>query len=326
GPVDLKRLREGRFETVTEGRLAEAEIAFLDEIFHAGSAILNTLLGILNDGWFRRGQEARRTPLHFALAATNTASDDPALRALQDRFTLRVAVDPLPDERVDDLLEAGWILERERLSGAADEPGEPDAPKVYGMDSLRALSREVSRVDVRPSREQLIDLVRRLRGAGIYVSDRRVVKLQRLAAASAILCGRRALIPSDIWPARYLWEHEDERAALMEIATESIERFDGATMRSDPHGAPADHPFAFAGRDPARILAALSRLEDEIDRLGKAPALDAVDALHNRLHDIDRERRWCRVRGPADATALAEIRSRLDELVAALASIGGERR
>src|SRR6516164_4352997 len=54
GPVDLRKLREGTVETDVSGMLPEAEIAFLDEIFQGSSAILNTLLGILNERVFRR--------------------------------------------------------------------------------------------------------------------------------------------------------------------------------------------------------------------------------------------------------------------------------
>jgi MoxR-like ATPase len=55
GPVDLRKLREGTVETDVAGMLPEAEIAFLDEVFLGSIAILNTLLGILNERRFRRG-------------------------------------------------------------------------------------------------------------------------------------------------------------------------------------------------------------------------------------------------------------------------------
>src|SRR5437868_5932378 len=41
GPIDIARLREGVVATVTTGMLPEAELAFLDELFNANSAILN---------------------------------------------------------------------------------------------------------------------------------------------------------------------------------------------------------------------------------------------------------------------------------------------
>src|SRR5207253_11342216 len=67
GPVDLRKLREGRVETETAGMLPEAEFAFLDEIFNGSTAILNTLLGILNERVFRRGHTQMKCPLRVCI-------------------------------------------------------------------------------------------------------------------------------------------------------------------------------------------------------------------------------------------------------------------
>ena len=69
GPVDLRRLREGVVETATTGMLPEAELAFLDEIFLGSTAILNTLLGLLNERSFRRGHTSMVVPLRLAVGA-----------------------------------------------------------------------------------------------------------------------------------------------------------------------------------------------------------------------------------------------------------------
>ena len=42
GPLDLPSLEQGRYERVTSHKLPEADIAFLDEVFKANSAILNS--------------------------------------------------------------------------------------------------------------------------------------------------------------------------------------------------------------------------------------------------------------------------------------------
>ena len=71
GPVGLRKLREGTVETDVSGMLPEAEIAFLDEILQGSSAILNTLLGILNERVFRRGHTHLQCPLRICVGASN---------------------------------------------------------------------------------------------------------------------------------------------------------------------------------------------------------------------------------------------------------------
>ena len=46
--------------------LPEADVAFLDELLNANSAILNSLLLVLNERVFRRGRETRKLPLLMA--------------------------------------------------------------------------------------------------------------------------------------------------------------------------------------------------------------------------------------------------------------------
>src|SRR2546423_11441496 len=85
GPVDLRKLREGIVETETSGMLPEAEIAFLDEIFLGSTAILNTLLGILNERVFRRGHTRLSCPIRVCVGASNALPADEMLAAFADR-------------------------------------------------------------------------------------------------------------------------------------------------------------------------------------------------------------------------------------------------
>src|SRR5688500_13155989 len=63
GPFDIRKLREGDLVTNTEGMLPEASFVFLDELLNANSAILNSLLMVLNERRFRRGRESRALPV-----------------------------------------------------------------------------------------------------------------------------------------------------------------------------------------------------------------------------------------------------------------------
>ena len=108
GAVDLAKLRDGMVETDTTNMLPEADIAFLDEVFQGSTAILNTLLGILNERTFIRGHTRMRCPLRLCLGATNALPADPSLAAFADRFLTRVFVEPVSDAMLEDLLASGW--------------------------------------------------------------------------------------------------------------------------------------------------------------------------------------------------------------------------
>src|SRR4051794_11581715 len=188
GPIDLVRLREGTVATVTTGMLPEAEFVFLDELFNANSAILNNLLTVLNERVYRRGAETHRLPLLSLFSASNHLPDDDALRALFDRFLLRCHVKNLKRDAMPSLLRAGWGLER----------AVPLEATVQAED-LAALSARIPLVDLSAVSEPYTEAVFKVRDLGIAFSDRRAVKVLRLVAASALLCGRDQPEATDLW-------------------------------------------------------------------------------------------------------------------------------
>src|SRR6187401_2593710 len=177
GPFDIRKLREGELVTNTEGMLPEADLVFLDELLNANSAILNSLLMVLNERVFRRGRETRHLPTLMVVGASNRLPEDDALAALFDRFLLRVRCDNVAPDRLGDVLTAGWVLDQ----------GQSDAAPTMSVEDIRQVQTLVADVDLTPVRQTYVELVHKLRTAGIPVSDRRAVKLQRLVAASAAL-------------------------------------------------------------------------------------------------------------------------------------------
>lgn len=188
GPVDFRKLKEGVVETDTTGMLPEAEIAFLDEVFQGSTAILNTLLGILNERLFRRGRTLLHCPLRICIGASNALPADESLAAFADRFLVRVYVDPTADPELEDLLAGGWAL-----MGASEE----SPATIADVDTLAAAARQTDLTLVRPI---LAQAIRQLRKNGVALSDRRAVKLQKLVAAAAVLAGRTVPTGADIWP------------------------------------------------------------------------------------------------------------------------------
>lgn len=213
GPFDIRKLREGDLVTNTEGMLPEANLIFLDELLNANSAILNSLLMVLNEKVFRRGKETRALPVVMIVGASNHLPEDEALHALFDRFLIRVRCDYVDPALLNNVLDAGWKLEQKEM---IDKP-EISAEDVFMIQSL------IGSVDLQVIRPAYINLVEMLRNAGVQVSDRRAVKLQRLIAASALLSKRSYAILSDMWVMRYIWDTEEQQEIIAGIVNTVVE-------------------------------------------------------------------------------------------------------
>ena len=85
GPLDLEALRAGKLRPDIAGMLPEAEFAFLDEVFLGSTAILNALLGVLNERRYRRGHFETAVPLRCCVGASNALPEDPGLAAFAEK-------------------------------------------------------------------------------------------------------------------------------------------------------------------------------------------------------------------------------------------------
>jgi MoxR-like ATPase len=222
GPVNLRKLKEGIVETETAGMLPEADIAFLDEVFLGSTAILNTLLSILNERRFRRGHTDLRCPLRLCVGACNHLPTDGQLAAFADRFLLRAFVEPIGDTGLEELLTSGWAL--------STSPAEPLAT-IADLDVLTASSRAMDITLLRPA---LAHGVRLLRGAGIELSDRRVVRLQRLIAAAAALSGREQPAEADLWPIIFALPTAEAQHLGRDVLREFLAASENATLLAAP--------------------------------------------------------------------------------------------
>ncbi|KJS52452.1 ATPase AAA [Streptomyces rubellomurinus subsp. indigoferus] len=271
GPVDLRRLREGRVEFETAGMLPEAEIAFLDEVFLGSTAVLNTLLGLLNERVFRRGRTAVASPLRICVGAANHLPEDPALAAFADRFLARVFVEPVTDARLEELLEAG----------RGGRPTTPDAPAGDLLGALDRLAAAARACDLTPVTGLLGTALRRLRSAGIPISDRRAVRSQNLVAAAAVLDGRDTASARDLWVLPLVAPTADAQALARETLADLVGR---AANRSLAHTAEEMSRSAAARaerlmRTGAAVLAEHGGLPDGRDsRLRLEAVLREIDA------------------------------------------------
>src|ERR1700688_1338973 len=98
GAVSLKGLEQDDYRRVTDHKLPESHIAFLDEIFKANSSILNALLTVINERVFHNGRARVVVPLITMFGASNELPDEEELTALFDRFMLRFMVDYIGED------------------------------------------------------------------------------------------------------------------------------------------------------------------------------------------------------------------------------------
>lgn len=267
GPVDLRKLREGLVETQTTGMLPEAEIAFLDEVFLGSTAILNTLLALLNERVFRRGHTVLRCPLRVCIGASNALPEEESLAAFADRFLVQVFVRPVPDARLEELLESGWSLER------------PQGQAVARMEHLDTLAAAARRADLSQARPALAQAVRTLRKEGIELSDRRVVKVQRLVAAAGLLSGRARPTQADLWPLVFAVPGQEAQSAARDLLRPLLEE-----ARSEALAAAA----AEASMGPLARVQQVARQVDEL-LLGRPTQPQLLEVWRLRLEGLARE-------------------------------------
>lgn len=289
GPFDIRKLREGDLVTNTEGMLPEANLIFLDELLNANSAILNSLLMVLNEKVFRRGRENRPLPVVMIVGASNHLPEDEALHALFDRFLIRIKCDYVDPALLHNVLDAGWKLEQKEM---ANRP-EITANDIFKIQAL------ISTVDLQEIRPSYINLVEMLRNAGVQVSDRRAVKLQRLIAASALLCKRTKAIPSDMWVMRYIWDTEEQQEVVAGIVNSVVEA-DKESLLQHPRASAHALPNAEEIYKEVLIMAENWDKED-LPMTERATIKDRLRYLNGRCEWINNEVQRKYVQEPIDA-------------------------
>jgi MoxR-like ATPase len=263
GPVDIKGVPRGHYVRRTEAMLPEAEIAFLDEIFKSNSAILNSLLTLLNERRFFTGSRTVKVPLSSLYGATNEIPNDDALSAVFDRFLIRARSENLDSFHFHGLIERGVRAEvaarhRRRREASARSCRSPTCAWCTAASTRSSRSPRSSWLATRASSSRSAP---RASPSAI----RRVVKLLKLFAASALIDGRAQVNDSDLFVLKHVWNSVDQAPLLADMVTPVPRALRARAPRGPPPARRAPRPRCRAQRarrhplDPPRRRGALRR-------------------------------------------------------------------
>jgi len=136
-------------------------------------------------------------------------------------------------------------------------------------------------------------LVFQIRSEGVTLSDRRVVKLLKLFAASALVDGRPTVNDGDFFVLRHVWNSVDQIALVDDIVGPVLERH----RVQHPEARPADA----GARDLDGILAELGVIRGLL--LGGTPLSDVQ--LFSQLRNLQEIRAALQAIGTDTAQAMA---------------------
>jgi MoxR-like ATPase len=211
GAVSLRGLENDEYRRVITGKLPEAHIAFLDEVFKASSSILNTLLTIMNERIFYNGTEKIEIPLISLFGASNELpSEEDELEALYDRFLLRYVVDYIKEDF--------RFLKMLNTATGKSEDG------VITAGELRSCKAEAEEVKMPSNILKLISRIRKeLRKKGITPSDRRYKQSVSLLKARTYLEGRSEVSEDDLrFLENVLWRDPGEKTEIQSVIHQAL--------------------------------------------------------------------------------------------------------
>lgn len=254
GPLSIQELKDnGRYLRLTDGYLPTAQVVFLDEIWKAGPAILNTLLTVVNEKTFKNGSDVERVPMRLLVSASNELPDDDSgLDALYDRMLVRVFVNRIQNKQnFKSMLTVGTPQEAVIPEGLAITDQEyhdwqQQLDKLELSDAVFNKLYELKTLLEETVESQGLDIA----DTDMYVSDRRWKKAVKLLKASAFFNGRDSINPLDLLLLQdCLWNSPESRDVVRSV----IKKF------------ASEHAF-----DQAEVETQINLCKEELDDIQEA--------------------------------------------------------
>lgn len=224
GPFSVKEMENDKFMRITTGKLPEAHIAFMDEVFKSNAPTLNALLTIMNEHIFYNDGKPIDVPLISMFGASNEPPEDESLNAMYDRFIFRMNVQYIHDPGNKKRMHGNYIDKRAGLLGLAGKT-------TITLDELLTLQKAAEVVKVpKDIINKFIRLINDLSRQAIHVSDRRQNECFKIMQGSAVLRGSNAVGLDDFRSLIYvLWEKEEHipiiESAILKMVNPYDDRF-----------------------------------------------------------------------------------------------------
>ena len=206
GPLSLKDLEQGVYKRNTATKMPEANIVFLDEIFKANSAILNSLLTVINERLYYNNGMPVKVPLMSVIGASNEYPEEgEGLEALFDRFLLRFELD--------------YIANETNFLSMMKGSGQNQVMPSLTLEELVQLQFVTDMVTI-PDEvyEALSEIRNHLRDEGIRPSDRRFKQSLSVLQAKALINQRQVVEVYDlVILENVLWETVDQKDIVSNI-------------------------------------------------------------------------------------------------------------
>ncbi|WP_319534046.1 ATPase RavA domain-containing protein [uncultured Vibrio sp.] len=225
GPLSIQELKDnGRYVRLTKGYLPTAQVVFLDEIWKAGPAILNTLLTVVNEKTFKNGSDIERVPMRLLVSASNELPDeDSGLDALYDRMLVRVFVNRIQNKQnFKSMLTVGTSQEAKIPDGLAITDEEYHQWQQQ-FDKLSLTDNAFEKLfQLKTMLESKVEAeFGDIANTDMYVSDRRWKKAVKLLKASAFFNGRDEINPLDLLLLQdCLWNSPESRDVVRNVVQE----------------------------------------------------------------------------------------------------------
>ena len=247
----------------TAGKIPEADIVFLDEIFKCNDGVLNALLTALNERKYTNEGRTYPIPTISFFAASNEIPNfnDPEekiLSALYDRLELKVVT-----ENISEKAHRLAIL-KDKLGGSFGA-----VHAAISLEELHTMQQEVAAIQVPDSIHDLMDDVLCALRAQIPVSDRKFLSYFSIAQAKAWLEGHTEVTSTDLLVLRnYFWQQPGDR----EFVTGTLERLCVNPMQEKV----------------SDLLAMAQDAKDDFDS-----ACGAAENVRNRPRSANSAASWC---------------------------------